>query len=226
MPDEVPAQEPVDKGADSEIPNTANADGPATAGLRENPGPSEAALLAEYAALKNEQTQRIVVRDTVLYISITANTAIAAIYQQQQNPDPQILLAIPFASTLLFWLYATNDNMITQIRRYIVSNIIPKLSPNGEKIESSLFGWEVLAPPQNAWPLLLQAYPSPRRMVHFLGCVDRRSDRNCAEFPGFTTRCALACRCCLYGAALCLRTLASRSIGSRKREGFEEPRNG
>ena len=127
MPDEVPAQEPVDKGTDSEIPNTANADGPATAGLRANLRASEAALLAEYAALKNEQTQRIVVRDTVLYISITANTAIAAIYQQQQNPDPQILLAIPFASTLLFWLYATNDNMITQIRRYIVANIIPKV---------------------------------------------------------------------------------------------------
>jgi len=144
VPDEVAAQEPVNKGTDSEIPNTANADGPATAGLRENPGPSEAALLAEYAALKNEQTQRIVVRDTVLYISITANTAIAAIYQQQQNPDPQILLAIPFASTLLFWLYATNDNMVTQIRRYIVSNIIPKFSANGGKIESGLFGWESL----------------------------------------------------------------------------------
>ena len=112
--------------------------------MRENLGPSEAALLAEYAALKNEQTQRIVVRDTVLYISITANTAIAAIYQQQQNPDPQILLAIPFASTLLFWLYATNDNMITQIRRYIIANIVQKFSDSGEINASNLFGWEYL----------------------------------------------------------------------------------
>ena len=142
MPDDVPAQEPVDKGTDSEILRTANADGPATAELRENLAPSEAALLAEYAALKNEQTQRIVVRDTVLYISITANTAIAAIYQQQQNPDPQILLAIPFASTLFFWLYATNDNMITQIRRYIVGNIVPKFSDGSENDAGSLFGWD------------------------------------------------------------------------------------
>ena len=144
MPDEVPAQEPVNKGTDSEIPNAANADVPATVELRENLAPLEAALLAEYAALKNEQTQRIVVRDTVLYISITANTAIAAIYQQQQNPDPQILLAIPFASTLLFWLYATNDNMITQIRRYITTNIVKKFSDGGVDNASNLFGWEYL----------------------------------------------------------------------------------
>jgi hypothetical protein len=107
VPDEVPAPEPVNNGADNEILNTASADGPAAAELRDNPVPSKAALLAEYTALKNEQTQRIVVRDTVLYISITANTAIAAIYQQQQNQDTRVLLAIPFVSTLLFWIYKT-----------------------------------------------------------------------------------------------------------------------
>jgi hypothetical protein len=144
MPDEVPAPEPVNNGADNEILNTASADEPAAAELRDNPVPSKAALLAEYTALKNEQTQRIVVRDTVLYISITANTAIAAIYQQQQTQDARILLAIPFVSTLLFWIYATNDSMITQIRRYIVTNIIPKWSASGGNNESGLFGWEYL----------------------------------------------------------------------------------
>jgi hypothetical protein len=144
VPDEVPAQSAANEGADSEIQNDANADVPAAAALRENLGASERALLAEYTALKNEQTQRIVVRDTVLYISITANTAIAAIYQQQQNHDMRILLAIPFVSTLLFWIYATNDNMITQIRRYIVANIIPKWAANGENNDGGLFGWEYL----------------------------------------------------------------------------------
>jgi hypothetical protein len=91
----------VNKGADSEIENAVSAGEPATKGLRENLGASEAALLAEYTALKNEQTQRIVVRDTVLYVSITANTAIAAIYQQQ-NRDAQILLA---SIIHLAWLY-------------------------------------------------------------------------------------------------------------------------
>jgi len=145
VPDEVPAQEPVNKGTDSEIlSSAAPSDVPATGELHENASFSKAALLAEYTALKNEQTQRIVVRDTVLYVSITANTAIAAIYQQQQNQDPRILLAIPFVSTLLFWIYATNDSMITQIRRYIVSNIVQRFSDGGEENAINLFGWEYL----------------------------------------------------------------------------------
>jgi hypothetical protein len=98
--------------------------------------------MAEYTALKTEQAQRIVLRDTCLYVSITANTAIAAVYAQQQNHDPLVLLFIPFASTLLFWLYATNDSMITQIRQYIVSNIASKLSEPDGKLKDSLFGWE------------------------------------------------------------------------------------
>ncbi len=83
-------------------------------------------------------------RDTVLYMSIIVNTAIAAIYQQQRNPDPHILLIIPFASTLLFWVYATNDNLAKQIRRYIAANIVPKLSDSSEMEAGGLFGWEAL----------------------------------------------------------------------------------
>jgi hypothetical protein len=141
VPEVVPAQSAENEGTDSAILNNANADAPATEELHEN---AKAALLAEYTALKNEQTQRIVVRDTVLYVSMTANTAIAAIYQQQQHHDPRILLAIPFVSTLLFWIYATNDSMITQIRRYIVVNIIPKWSADGKNSGSGLFGWEYM----------------------------------------------------------------------------------
>jgi hypothetical protein len=142
VPDEVPAQEPVDKGTDSEIETTVSAEKPATSELRENDSLVKAALLAEYAVLKNEQTQRITVRDTVLYLTILANTAVAAIYQQQQNPDPRILLIIPFASTLLFWIYAVNDHSVRKIRHYIAANVVPKLS-DGSQIEAgSLFGWE------------------------------------------------------------------------------------
>jgi hypothetical protein len=101
-------------------------------------------LMAEYAALKNEQAQRIVLRDTCLYIAISANTAIAAVVTQQQNHPLQLLLFIPAASTLLFWLYATNDSMVTQIRKYITNNIIPKLSPLEEKYKANLLGWEYL----------------------------------------------------------------------------------
>ncbi len=105
--------------------------------MHENAAYRETAVLAEYSALKHEQAQRIVLRDTCLYISISANTAIAAIYFQQQNSDGIILLFTPFASTLLFWVYATNDSMITQIREYILNHIVPK--PRG-----NLFGWEYI----------------------------------------------------------------------------------
>jgi hypothetical protein len=110
--------------------------------MHENGSSCDAALIAEYTALKNEQAQRIVLRDTCLYVSIGANTAIAGVYTQQQSHDPRILLFIPFASTLLFWIYATNDSMITQIRRYIISNIVSELSE--QKYKGSPFGWEYL----------------------------------------------------------------------------------
>lgn len=99
-------------------------------------------LLAEYAALKNEQTQRIVVRDTCLYVSITANIAIAAAYTQAQIHDEKLLLFIPFASTLFFWVYATHDAMVTQIRRYIVDVMLPKLPEKDPALAP--FGWEYL----------------------------------------------------------------------------------
>ncbi len=81
-------------------------------------------------------------RDTCLYVSITANIAIAAAYTQQQIHDERLLLFIPFASTLFFWVYATHDAMVTQIRRYIVETILPKLSRGDEA--GPVFGWEVL----------------------------------------------------------------------------------
>ena len=100
-------------------------------------------IIAEYTALKNEQTQRIVLRDTCLYISVSANTAIAAVYTQQQQ-SINILLFIPLASTLLFWIYATNELKVTHIRKYIQSHIIPCFSELDEKYKANLLGWEYL----------------------------------------------------------------------------------
>jgi hypothetical protein len=82
------------------------------------------------------------VRDTCLYVSITANIAIAAAYTQQQIQDANLLLFIPFASTLFFWVYATNDAKITQIRQYIVETLLPRLS--NADANSAPFGWEYL----------------------------------------------------------------------------------
>lgn len=90
------------------------------------------------------------VRDTCLFISITANIAIAAAYTQQQIHDNQILLFIPFASTLFFWIYATNDEKITNIRRYIVDKLLPNISAFDENSKKIVFGWEYL---RRSWSL-------------------------------------------------------------------------
>ncbi len=132
------------KATETGLLKTAGPAAPVTIAVSEKGPGLNAALIAEYTALKTEQAQRIVLRDTCLYISITANTTIAGIYTQQQTQDPKLLLFIPFASTLLFWIYATNDNMITQIRRYIVSNVVPKLSVGDEALKDGLFGWETV----------------------------------------------------------------------------------
>lgn len=123
---------------------TAGPAAPVTIAVPEQVSGFNAALLAEYTALKAEQTQRLVLRDNCFYVSITANAAIIAAYTQQQTPNPQTLLYIPLISTLLFFVYASNDGMITQIRRYIVTNIVPKLSDSSEQQSAAILGWEYL----------------------------------------------------------------------------------
>jgi hypothetical protein len=98
--------------------------------------------MAEYTALKNEQAQRMVVRDTCLYLSMIANLAIAAFYSVAR--EAQILLLIPFASTLFLSIYFLNDSMIGQIRRHIEASVLPKFSESDRQCDEVLFAWEKL----------------------------------------------------------------------------------
>lgn len=82
------------------------------------------------------------VRDACLFIAIAAVIAIAAINAQQQIRDNQVLLYIPFASTLFFFVYATNDHAIAQIRRYILDHILAEKRESDGNSRQVAFGWE------------------------------------------------------------------------------------
>jgi hypothetical protein len=81
-------------------------------------------------------------RDTSLYVSMIANIAIAAFYALVR--DDQILLLIPFVSTLFLSIYFLNDSMIHQIRRHIEENVLPRFSESDREVNEVLFGWEQL----------------------------------------------------------------------------------
>jgi hypothetical protein len=82
------------------------------------------------------------VRDTCLYLSMIANIAIAAFYALVR--DAQLLLLIPFASTLFLSIYFLNDSMIHQIRRHIEKEVLPRFSASDRECNDILFGWERL----------------------------------------------------------------------------------
>jgi hypothetical protein len=102
----------------------------------------DAALLAEYTALKKEQARRIAVRDSCLYLSMVANVAIAAAYALVR--DAALLLLIPFVSTVFLSAYFMNDSMIAQIRRHIEASVLPRFSESDRECNEVLFGWEQL----------------------------------------------------------------------------------
>lgn len=105
-------------------------------------GFSQAALLAEYTGLRIDQTQRFLLREIAFYLSLFANVAIVTIYELQAH-EPRFLLLIPFASLILFWAYAANDSDIRQIKRYIATEIAPKLTGNADA-SNALLGWDQL----------------------------------------------------------------------------------
>lgn len=81
-------------------------------------------LIAEYQALKTEQTYRITVRDTCLILALTFLTAGFTAYFQGTAPQKDYLaITLPFAATAAFWIYITNDIFVTHIRKYISEHV-------------------------------------------------------------------------------------------------------
>ncbi|MER5866619.1 hypothetical protein [Kitasatospora sp. NPDC002040] len=97
-------------------------------------------LLAEYDCLKEEQKTRIGFRDTLLYFTLAATTAIVAV--ALQSGQPRLLLAVPAICLILGWTYLVNDEKISAIGRYIRDRLGSRLGELASA-HGAVFGWEV-----------------------------------------------------------------------------------
>jgi hypothetical protein len=77
----------------------------------------QALALAEYKALKAEQTARISTRDNLIYAVIIAIAGTLTVTHAAHSRT--YLLIIPAVTTVLGWTYLRNDAMITAIGTYI-----------------------------------------------------------------------------------------------------------
>jgi hypothetical protein len=75
-------------------------------------------LQAEYQALKMEQTTRIAIRENAIYVNFVAVAAIATVAFAQSPPKLPVLLAIPFCTCCMYWVYVNNDIMVTHLRKF------------------------------------------------------------------------------------------------------------
>ncbi len=100
---------------------------------------TSAALLAEYAQIKDEQRARIGFRDNLLYVTLAAVTAIAA--AAAQTDFPELILALPVVSLVLGWTHLVNDEKISAIGRYVRTELASRLA-EATNVEEPLFGWE------------------------------------------------------------------------------------
>lgn len=104
-------------------------------------------LLQEYTSLKSEQGARIGFRDNLLYTTIGAVGAIAAValggFSSGSGPIRHAFLLVPWVTAILGWTYLVNDEKITAIRRYIDTSLAPRLEElMGDTYKDFAFGWE------------------------------------------------------------------------------------
>ncbi|TDD02000.1 hypothetical protein [Nonomuraea diastatica] len=109
---------------------TVPADGEVTTG---------AVLLAEYDAIKREQAARTGLRDNLLYATLTASAAIAALTATADRTE--LLTLLPLACLVLGWTYLMNDHAISAIGRYVRTDLQPRLT-GLLATPTPLFGWE------------------------------------------------------------------------------------
>ena len=99
--------------------------------------------LAEYAALKAEQGERIKARDGYMYSTIAVTVAAVAAAAQADLPD--LLLAVPPACFVLGWTRLRNDAHILAIRGYLRDHLAPKLRTVARRTTAGevVLGWEM-----------------------------------------------------------------------------------
>ncbi|EMD22198.1 hypothetical protein [Amycolatopsis azurea] len=101
---------------------------------------SRAVLLAEYEALKAEQTSRIVLRDRLMYAALAALAATLALVVQPAG-RPYLLLLLPLVCVVLGWTHFVNDQKISAIGRYLGQYLAPSLVASTRRADQALT-WE------------------------------------------------------------------------------------
>ncbi|MGK7930271.1 MAG: hypothetical protein AB4041_02400 [Microcystaceae cyanobacterium] len=86
--------------------------------------------LQEYNQLKTEQTARIGFRDNLLYVTLAAQGAIFSfifLHYSTNSFGFYPLLLIPFICLILGWAYLINDDKISEIGRYLRTELSEKI---------------------------------------------------------------------------------------------------
>jgi hypothetical protein len=103
-------------------------------------------LLQEYTSLKSEQGSRISFRDNLLYTTIGAVGAIAAValggFSGGSGPIRHAFLLVPWVTAILGWTYLVTDEKVTSIRRYIDTELAPRIEKLMAEHKNFAFGWE------------------------------------------------------------------------------------
>lgn len=101
--------------------------------------PADVAL-AEYSALKAaEQSERIKTRDNLIYATLISVGALGAFIVQ--TGTWHLLLAGPYPTLVLGWLYLSNDDVIARLRNYFRDSLRHDLAA---QISPAVYGEQLL----------------------------------------------------------------------------------
>jgi hypothetical protein len=98
--------------------------------------------LIEYEKLKQEQIQRISIRDNLIYANLIAITGVVSVVVSDIARIP-VLLVLPIVCITLGWTYLTNDAKISASGRYIRTIFSDKVRKLIQSDDPALFGWEI-----------------------------------------------------------------------------------
>ncbi|GIH05736.1 hypothetical protein Rhe02_38030 [Rhizocola hellebori] len=94
----------------------------------------------EYERLKEEQAQRISIRDNLMYATLVSIAGVILAMYQTSNAD--LLLLLPLGCVVLGWTYLANDEKISAIGRYIRTDLEPRLAALLDA-QPPVYGWEL-----------------------------------------------------------------------------------
>ncbi|NER83114.1 MAG: hypothetical protein F6K42_26885 [Leptolyngbya sp. SIO1D8] len=99
--------------------------------------------LSEYEKLKEEQVARIGFRDNLLYVTLVLFGGILSFSLANKTTISSILV-IPCVCIVLGWTYLANDEKITSIGQYIITELAARIEYLTKKnsSDSKVFQWE------------------------------------------------------------------------------------